>query len=82
MHKKDYKDNKGKYQMYTVTPKNNIIILNGTRESFRCRQRGVLLNGEKVKPFKFVSYRTMHRESRKNKKKVYRGFEYNTISKL
>jgi len=70
------------YQMYVLTDKKNILILNGERESFRCRQRNKNINGEKVKPLKFVSYKTMLRESLKNNKKVYGEFNYNTISKL
>jgi hypothetical protein len=70
------------YQMYTVTDNKNIIILNGDKDSFRCRQRCRLQNGEKVKQFKFVSYRAMLREVRKNKNNVYRGLQYYTISKL
>ena len=35
-------------QMYVTTPENNVIILNGIRDSFRCRQRNkeklILLN--------------------------------------
>ena len=49
--------------MYVLTDKKNILILNGERESFRCRQRNKNMNGEKVKPLKFVSYKTMLRES-------------------
>lgn len=70
------------YEMYVLTDKKNIIILNGTRDSFRCRQRNKYMNGKNVNPLKFVSYKTMLRESNKNKKKVYGKFTYDTISKL
>ena len=70
------------YQMYTVTKNNNIIILNGDRHSFRCRQRCILQNGDKVEPLKFVSYRKMLKESKKDNSRVHRGFTYYTISKL
>jgi len=53
------------YQMYVLTNKKNILILNGERESFRCRQRNKNMNGEKVKPLIFVSYKTMLMESLK-----------------
>ena len=66
------------FQMYVVSDKKNIIVLNGNQDSFRCRQR----NRSKVPPFKFVSYRTMMKEAKKNNQKVYKGFEYQTIAKL
>ena len=53
------------YQMYVLTNKKNILILNGERESFRCRQRNKNMNGEKVKLLRFVSYKTMLMESLK-----------------
>ena len=37
-------------QMYVNTPNNNVVILNGIRDSFRCRQR----NKDKVDTFKFI----------------------------
>ena len=58
------------FQMYVVTDKKNIVILNGTQESFRCRQRNRLQNGSKVPSFKFVSYRSMMKEAKKNKQRV------------
>ncbi len=70
------------FQMYVVTDKKNIVILNGTQESFRCRQRNRLQNGSKVPSFKFVSYRSMMKEAKKNKQRVYKGFTYDTIAKL
>jgi hypothetical protein len=70
------------FQMYVVTDKNNIVILNGTQESFRCRQRCINSDGSKVPSFKFVSYRSMMKEAKKNKQKVYKGFKYDTIAKL
>jgi len=68
--------------MYVVTENKNIIILNGSQESFRCRQRNRLQDGSKVSPFKFVSYRTMMKEAKKNKQKIYKGFEYQTVARL
>ena len=41
--------------MYVNTPNNNVVILNGVRDSFRCRQR----NKDKNDTFKFISYRKM-----------------------
>ena len=48
--------------MYVLTDKKNILILNGDRESFRCRQRNKNMDGKKVKPFRFVSYKSMIKE--------------------
>ena len=70
------------YQMYILTDNKKIVILNGKRESFRCRQRNKYINDDDVKPFRFVSYRSMMKEARKNKQKVYKGFKYDTIAKL
>ena len=68
--------------MYVVTDKKNIIILNGTQESFRCRQRNRSKDGSKVTSFKFVSYRTMMKEAKKNKQKIYKGLEYRGVARL
>ena len=69
------------YQMYVVTDNNNIVILNGDRESFRLRQRNINSDGSKIPSFKFVSYRSMQRESKKNKV-ITRGIKYDTKAKL
>lgn len=66
------------YQMYVKTDNNNIIILNGDRNSFRCRQR----NKDKKDILKFVSYKSMLKEKKKKKKRVYGPLSFNTISKL
>ena len=68
--------------MYVVTNERNIIVLNGNQDSFRCRQRNRLQDDTKVEPFRFVSYRSMMKEAKKNNQKVYKGFEYQTIAKL
>ena len=47
-------------QMYVNTPGNNVVILNGVRDSFRCRQR----NKDKIDTFRFVSYKKMLKERR------------------
>jgi hypothetical protein len=65
-------------QMYVTTSNNNIVILNGIRDSFRCRQR----NKEKKDTFKFISYKKMLREKKKNNSRVFGPFPFNTISKL
>ena len=69
-------------QMYVITENKNIVILNGTQNSFRCRQRNKLQDGSKVDSFKFVSFRSMLKKSKKNNQKVYKGFKYETVAKL
>lgn len=58
-----------------------IIILYGDRESFRCRQRNKI-NGYKVKPLQFVSFKEMEKEIKKNNFKVLGPYYFNTLSKL
>ena len=70
------------FQMYVITDKKNIVVLNGSQASFRGRQRNTLQDGSKVPSFKFVSYRLMMKEAKKNKRRVYKGFTYDTIAKL
>ena len=53
--------------MYVTTPNNNVVILNGVRDSFRCRQR----NKDKVDTFRFVSYKKMLKERKKKNNRVY-----------
>ena len=48
-------------QMYVNTEKNNVVILNGERHSFRCRQR----NKDKNDILKFISYKKMMREKKR-----------------
>ena len=50
-------------QMYVKTKNNNVVILNGVRDSFRCRQR----KKETIDKFRFVSYRKMFKRKKKNK---------------
>ena len=64
--------------MYVITPKKNIIILNGVQDSFRCRQR----NKDKVDTFRFVSYKKMLKERKKKNNRVYGPMPFYTISKL
>ena len=65
-------------QMYVNTPNNNVVILNGIRDSFRCRQR----NKDKVDTFRFVSYKKMLKERKKKNNRVYGPMPFYTISKL
>ena len=65
-------------QMYVNTPNNNVVILNGVRDSFRCRQR----NKDKVDTFRFISYKKMLKERKKKNNRVYGPMPFYTISKL
>jgi len=59
-----------------------IIILNGTRDSFRCRQRAITMNKEKVPPLRFVSFKETQFMSKKNISKVIGPVQFQTVSKL
>tara|TARA_B100001094_G_scaffold3964_1_gene3578 strand:+ start:2499 stop:2702 length:204 start_codon:yes stop_codon:yes gene_type:complete len=65
-------------QMYVNTPNNNVVILNGIRDSFRCRQR----NKDKVDTFRFISYKKMLKERKKKNNRVYGPMPFYTVSKL
>lgn len=55
------------------------VILNGTRDSFRMRQRCQLIDNQKQSnKLKFVSYKNMMKESHK----IINVCEYKTYSKL
>lgn len=59
-----------------------IIIFSGTRDSFRCRQRGRMMNGEKIEPLKFVSFKVSQKEMMKNKGKLIGPLTFDTRSRL
>ena len=59
-----------------------IIILNGDLKSLRCRQRNLNINGSKVTPMKFVSFKEMEKEKIKNKSKISGPFNFYSISRL
>ncbi len=60
----------------------NIIIFKGDRDSFRCRQRSKNINGDKVSPLKFVSYKGMIKESKKWGKRIVGPNRFYTLSRL
>ena len=64
------------YQVYARNKKSNIVILQGDRYSFRCRQRD-----PNIKSFKFISFKEMEK-SNKLGTNVYGPFVYKTMSKL
>ncbi len=61
---------------------NNIVILNGERSSFRCRQRSILSNGNKTKSMRFVSFKETQKMFLKNNSKVIGPLIFYTMSKL
>ena len=65
-------------QMYVKTPNNNVVILNGLRDSFRCRQR----NKDKNKTFRFVSYKMMLKEKKRLDNRVYGPISFDTLARL
>ena len=59
-----------------------IIIMNGGRDSFRCRQRNKLADGNRVEPLKFVSFKEMKKEEKKYGKQIVGPIQFNTLSRL
>lgn len=60
-----------------------IILFRGNRQSFRCKQRCKMMNGEKCNPLRFVSYKeTMKQVKKGNTEKVIGPLEFETVSKL
>jgi len=56
--------------------------MEGDRQSFRCRQRNKI-NGERVPPMRFVSYKEMEKEIKKYGYGGMNGYNYfNTLGKL
>lgn len=67
-------------QVVARNENNNIVLLDGGRESFRMRQRAKTSDGLKVPPLRFVSYKEAEK-IRKNKI-VYGPVEFYSVSKL
>ena len=65
---------------YVKTQNNNIVILDGTRESFRCRQRNKDMprNKDKKDTFRFISYR----EAQQSNSRGHGPYPFYSISKL
>ena len=59
-----------------------IVILSSNRESLRIKQRSRMMNQDKCKPLRFVSYKVMQKELKKDNTKVIGPYQFNTISKL
>ena len=65
--------------VYVKNGYGNVIILNGTRHTFKMRQRGIHSNGNKVKQFNFISWKEMMEKPKQN---VIGPFTYSHIPKL
>jgi hypothetical protein len=59
-----------------------VLILNTNRECLRLRQRSKDLNGKKNTPMRFVSYKEMLKQSKKNKVSVIDNVNFYNKSKL
>jgi len=64
------------YRGYIKTD-NNLIIMNASRASWRCRQRNIFMDGRKVPSFNFISYKKFKSLNRP----IYQIY-YNALSKL
>ncbi len=69
----------GNIKSYVLTKNNNVIILNGKRESFRCKQLDESNNNEN---FKFISYKKMLKEAKRKNSRVYGPFTFYSQGKL
>jgi hypothetical protein len=58
-----------------------LMILEGDRQSFRCRQRNKVC-GQRVESLKFVSFKEMQGELSRGLHKMNGTYEYHTMSKL
>ena len=65
-------------QMYVKTKNNNVVILNGVRDSFRCRQR----KKETIDKFRFVSYKKILKERKKINNRVHGPYPFETVARL
>jgi hypothetical protein len=59
-----------------------VLILNTNRECLRLRQRNKDINGMKNTPMRFVSYKEMLKQSKKNKVLVIDNVKFYNKSKL
>ena len=59
----------------------HIFIMNTDRHSLKCRQRCRMMNGNKVKPFRFISYKEMNKFQKKYDQKVF-SIDYKVHSKI
>ena len=69
----------GNIKSYIVTKNRNVIVLEGGRNSFRCRQRDESDNHES---FKFISYKKMLKEMKRTNSRIYGPYTFNSQCKL
>ena len=69
----------GNIKSYIVTKNRNVIVLEGGRNSFRCRQRDESNNHES---FKFISYKKMLKEMKRTNSRIYGPYTFNSQCKL
>lgn len=67
---------------YVRTDNGNIIILKGNQASFRCRQRNKFENGKKCPSLKFVSFKEMESEKKRDSGRVMTINNFDTMSRL
>ena len=66
----------GNIKNYVMTDNNNIVILHGNRDSFRCRQRNT------DKSLKLISYNFTMKTVKRNNNRINGEFNFNTMSRL
>ena len=66
----------GHIKNYVMTDNNNIVILHGNRDSFRCRQRNT------DNSLKLISYNYMMKTVKRNNNRINGEFNFNTMSRL
>ncbi len=66
---------------YVKTENGQIIHLIGDRQSFRCRQRRSLSNGQR-NSLKFVSFKEMQKETKRMDESVIGPYLFDTVSRL
>ena len=69
----------GNIKSYILTENKNVIVLEGKRDSFRCKQRD---NSDNHKSFKFISYKKMLKEMKRTNSRVYGPFTFDSKSRL
>lgn len=69
----------GNIKSYVLTKNNNVIILNGRQESFRCKQRN---NVDDNQSFKFISYKEMIKKTKRDNTKVFGPYAFESLAKM
>lgn len=69
-------------EIYIKNDNHNIVPIYGNIYSLRCRQRGTYMDGSKVSPLKFVSYKSQKKQLMKSQKDIFPMVIYDHFSKL